>query len=118
MSETPKKRCPSCKKNKLFRVVTGGIAGFVKGSPTTVGQQAELNLKKMGKEQAQKKAEEIREDKKESRLKLPGGAKKVERPKELPWWRSGEVSGFPRDAKPLDLKKVQDVKRYIREGKK
>lgn len=65
---------------------------------TTLGQQAELNSKRMGKEQVQMKEEAAKP------------------PVELPWWRSGEVEGCPKMEKPLDLKKVKDVRRYVETG--
>ena len=119
-SEKPLKKCPSCGKKKLFKVITGGAAAIVRGNPTTFGQAAEENAKRLGKEKMALMADEYKNAKKEARLKLPGGAKKVERPKEVPppWWRDGSIEGLPKQDKPLDLKKVKDVKEYIRTGRK
>ena len=35
--------CPSCKQNKLCRIITGGIHVFVKGSPTPVNIRQDKN---------------------------------------------------------------------------
>lgn len=42
--EEPLKKCPSCKKMKLFRVVTGGLHASVKNI-NTIGQLADHNSK-------------------------------------------------------------------------
>lgn len=52
------KECPVCK-NQSLSVVLGKISGIInKGEIKTVGQLAEANAKKMGKEQLQRKMEE------------------------------------------------------------
>ena len=94
-----------------------GAAGLAKGysSVTTVGQIAELNSKRLGKEQLRKREEH------EKAIRKPIGRKgvkgtRVEKSEELPWWRSGKVAGLPKMDKPLDLSKIPDKERYIHEG--
>lgn len=87
-------------------------ASLLAGPPTTVGQQAELNTKKLGSNRM------LPEATKKNRRPLPNGASWAETPTELPWYRSGEVAGLPKMEKPLDLSKVKDVKRYIETGEK
>lgn len=45
----PTTLCPACKEEKMYRVMSGGIGGFVDRGITTIGKQAEVNSKKMGK---------------------------------------------------------------------
>jgi len=49
IDEKPKKKCPRCSKMTLNRIIFGGLPGFVKGEPTTLGQLADRNSKKLGK---------------------------------------------------------------------
>ena len=56
--DSPKKQCPKCKKNTLERLISGGCHSYVDPGVTTLGKQAEVNTKKMGKELQQKKTEE------------------------------------------------------------
>lgn len=48
MKDKTKRKCPSCKKTKLKRVI-GTPMVFIKGEPQTVGHQAERNTEKMGR---------------------------------------------------------------------
>lgn len=66
-----------------------------------MGQQAELNAKKAGKERMQMLAE------------AGGGGGK-----EVPWWRDGSVEGLPRMDKPLNLDGVKDLQKYVEVGEK
>ena len=105
----------------LFHQVYHGanFMGFVRGEPTTFGQQAELNAKRLGKEQLQLKAEAARAEMRgEYRGAVPEGAV-VERPTEdLPWYRSGEVAGLPKMEAPLKLEKIKNPTDYIMTGEK
>ena len=49
-----RKKCPSCKKHKLGRVL-GGFTAFVRQAPTTLGQLAERNTEKFGKYELEEK---------------------------------------------------------------
>lgn len=115
----PRKKCPECgAKEPAFNQVYSAPTLIVYDCPTTVGQVAEKNAKRVGKEKMALMADEYKNAKKEARLKLPAGAKKVEKQKNvpLPWWRSGEVDGLPKQEKQLDLKKVKNVRKFIQEG--
>ena len=65
-----RKKCPSCKKNTLQRVI-GRPTVFIKDSPVTIGQLAEQNTKKMGHYELEEKQrqdnKELRKAKKEAR---------------------------------------------------
>tara|TARA_B100001564_G_C20665167_1_gene683415 strand:- start:3558 stop:3896 length:339 start_codon:yes stop_codon:yes gene_type:complete len=40
--------CPSCGKNSLERIPSGGLGSFMKNSSNTIGSQADHNWSKMG----------------------------------------------------------------------
>src|SRR5579885_2787067 len=120
------KKCPSCGcrfGKKFHQVLSGGnVIGRVYGEDRarTVGQQAEINAKRLGKEQLQLLAEAQKQ-------KTPWTGptpKKGVKPKEgaaeakpqTPWWRDGSVPGLPKLDKPLKLIKIKDTKKYIEEG--
>jgi putative FmdB family regulatory protein len=64
-SDKPLKKCESCKKNSLERVVFAPHV-FVRGEPSTLGQLAEKNSRKMGHSKVQEMALKDKESKKES----------------------------------------------------
>jgi len=41
-------KCPKCHKDKLERVISGGLYGHIYQEPTTIGQQADRNWKNKG----------------------------------------------------------------------
>ena len=47
--------CPSCNKSSFRRVILEAPLAFIKGDPTSVGQLADRNTKKMGKYERQSK---------------------------------------------------------------
>lgn len=49
MSDPELKKCPSCKKVSLVKLISGGCYAKVKQEPTTLGSLAEANSKKLGK---------------------------------------------------------------------
>lgn len=51
------KKCPVCKKNKLYQDLTG-MYGFVVQDAKTIGQLAERNRKKMGRYELENKMAE------------------------------------------------------------
>lgn len=127
MSEGHPEQCPECGEsyangNGLFHqdFTASRVVGWVYGNPTTVGQQMEINARKLGKEQLEKEIET--EKAKRLPINRKGGRrplKPVEVPEGLPWYRSGEVEGLPRMEKPLDIKKFKDetqVKEYVDHG--
>jgi putative FmdB family regulatory protein len=86
----------------------------------TVGQQAEYNARKAGKEKVEAIfAEEKASRKSPSPFENLPGVKSVgkEGKAKLPWWRDGSVPGLPRKDKPVDLRRVPDKEKYIREGR-
>lgn len=87
----------------------------VQQDPTTFGQQAERNAKRVGKEVVDMMAEEYdvsnRRAKQKLGLPVPNGAEPTRqryKPKR-PWWRDSD--------KPLDVSKVKDVKKFVLESK-
>lgn len=121
MSDPSPTECPTCRAPEpAFHRVFEAPMAIVKGNPKTFGQQAELNAERLGKEQLQKRLEEW-EKPRPFTGKLPEGVKpaSVDRKEiPLPFYRSGELSGLPKMEKPLDLKKVKDVGKYIMTGEK
>lgn len=108
-------KCKSCG-GKLERLCSLPVLS-IKGQSrvNTVGQLAEQNSRKLGKEQIQL-LEEERLARPEFSGKLPEGATPVKRETaELPFWRNGE-DGAKKSDKPLDLAKVKDVQKYIKTG--
>lgn len=86
------------------------------GSPTTVGQQSEINLRKLGKYGLEDKVIAEKQKRRKFTRKLPEGATLIEPSDELPWYRSGETPGLPKRTKPLNLDKIKDVKKYVQTG--
>ena len=58
LGEDPIEVCPECKNHTLYRVILSAPIGFTSREVTTIGQLAEKNSKKMGKELVQRKTEE------------------------------------------------------------
>ena len=94
------KTCSQCGAKSPARVF--GVPNV--NTVDTVGQQAERNMKRLGREKTQLLNGTIGPAA-EARQKREDEAKK-----NAPWWRKGK-------AKPVDLRKVRDAKRYIREGR-
>lgn len=91
------RKCPACGKHKLVKLFAKPTI-YIHGI-NTVGQQAEANEKRLGKEQVQKLAEQHKQryQKNEDGLK------------EKPFYQQG--------SKPLDYKKLKDPQKYIEEGR-
>lgn len=118
-SKTFRKRhprtCPECKEKGLEHLIGGKTIGRVKGQPKTFGQQAEINEKRMGKEQMQ-----LMKEADTARMKsgwtgpVPKGAKLVQKEvsKEIPFYREG----LPDPSKPLDVTKVKNLDKYVLTG--
>jgi hypothetical protein len=115
MSEPLPERCPNCgieDETVFHQVYSGENFVFCHQEPTTFGQQAEANAKRVGKEQMEKMAEEYKEANHKAKMQnLPAGAKpmKDKYKAEKPWWRDTD--------QPLDVSKIRDTKKYILEGK-
>jgi putative FmdB family regulatory protein len=102
-SDSTKRKCKKCGEKKLRRLIGCGIDAFC-NNVTTIGQMGERNAKKAGRCKAEELAAKS-EDKKKKAQQLMGNDSG-----KRPWWRNTD--------KPLDLKKIKNVKKYIEEGKK
>ena len=95
-----RRKCPSCKKHKLSRIL-GSFTSFVRAEPTTLGQLAERNTQKFGKYEL--------DEKKRQQAK----GKNVDK-KGQPWYhKDGEAS-----QNEVFKMTPEQKKRYIQEGKK
>lgn len=99
VSDKPKKKCPLCNKVTLQRIITSAPLGFVKQDAKTLGQLAERNEKKFGKdevkerralqEEDRKRAIELKNQRAEARLpkgmsiRKPGKSKIAELPSHI-----------------------------------
>ena len=72
MKDKTKRKCPSCKKTKLKRVI-GTPMVFIRGEPQTVGHQAERNTEKMGRYELGDKEGERKESSKKEQTSLGSG---------------------------------------------
>ena len=72
MKDKTKRKCPSCKKTKLKRVI-GTPMVFIKGEPQTVGHQAERNTEKMGRYELGDKEGKRKESSKKEQSSLGSG---------------------------------------------
>jgi putative FmdB family regulatory protein len=95
-----KKKCPSCKKHKLERVL-GCFTAFARAEPTTLGQLAERNTAKFGRYELDKK--QLQQNK----------GKNVDK-KDQPWYHKGGGASQNEVFKMTPEQK----KKYIQEGKK
>lgn len=111
------KRCPACKRadgdgfGQDFSQSSNNF--IVRGQPTTIGQQAELNAKRLGKEQTRMLAEKgsLRPA---FTGKLPENAKvNTTGTGERPWFREDLGPNAPALDKPLDTSKIPDLQKYI-----
>jgi putative FmdB family regulatory protein len=110
--------CPKCKNKEKFRQVLGVPNVKVEGSAKTFGQASEENLKRLGTSGIERIKEEKEKRVSEFKGKLPKGGKLKPRPDNIvPPWRDGSM-GTPAMDKPLDIKTVKDVKKYIKTGNK
>ncbi len=117
-SEAKLTDCPGCGGKTLVRLISGGAGFVVKGSPTTLGQQAEQNARRVGKEGMEKMAEESKSRVSGWKGPIPEGARpNTTGSDRAPWFRDGSIEGLPVLDKMLDLAKVKDVAGYIAQGK-
>lgn len=124
-SEGEPEACPVCaepngeKFHQNWPVNRPGGWTYGEDHATTVGQQAQYNARRLGKEQVEKKVEESRNRKRKAAdsvwNQIPG-ARVVDPTDELPWYRDGSMPGLPKMERPLDLNQVRDVNKYIEEG--
>lgn len=114
-------RCPRCGAawGDGWRQDLTGLCGatIAYGEPTTFGQQAELNARRLGREQL-RMLEERHAQRAPWQGPVPRGASPVPAQPEPPWFRSGDVPGLERMSAPLDLASVRNVEEYVMTGKK
>ena len=82
--------CPKCKKQTLYRIITGGIYGHVYQEPTTIGQQADRNWKNKGhyeRSNAMTKMDDEARNKRESRKMI----NKMNKDKQYHYIMTGEM---------------------------
>jgi putative FmdB family regulatory protein len=117
MADAPLVSCPNCHNDKLVKQLTA--PAYCKTSKTckTVGQQAELNAKRLGASGLEMLAMEDRIAKAKGREVFKDELRKagvqgtvLDRPKETPWYRDGVSE------KPIDLTKIKDTTKYIKTG--
>jgi putative FmdB family regulatory protein len=118
MTEARPSACPSCGKKKGFGQQFTEPNAIVRGQPKTFGQAAEENAKRLGKEQMQMMAEADQE--RITGSKWTGPVPKGGRPKgtvegDIPFWRDGSLGG-PKMEKPLNPRKIKNVKKYVETG--
>lgn len=124
----PPESCPECGADESagftqkWEELNTGTWVYGEDRITTVGQQAEHNERKAGKEQTQKVFANSKTVKEEACPwgQIPGTklGKPVEGKK--PWWRDGSVDGLPAKDKPVDVSKLgsqEKIDKYIMEGK-
>ena len=62
IKDKPKKICPSCGKHGLVRVLYGGVFCSVSKDPSTIGQLADRNAKKAGRQKMSEVEAKAREN--------------------------------------------------------
>lgn len=131
-SEGMPEHCPFCltpfgdEFNQNWMVNRPG--GLCKGEDriTTFGQQSEYNRRRLGKELCAKMEAEEMAKRRGCHIKLPEGASLPSREPDdgddggggLPWYRSGDIPRVKKEEKPLKLKEVKDVEKYVMTGEK
>lgn len=89
MKDKPLRKCPSCRKNKLTRIISGGM-GFYDMTPKTLGGIADRNARDLRK----------------AGMMPPSKAKR----KPAPWWR--------KDKDKIDYDVLRNPRRYVATGEK
>lgn len=100
-------QCPSCGTNNYERLI-GCPFFFVRGEPKTLEHQAEINGKRLGREECQE-----RELKAKERVAKARGKQIPAEPK-TPWWRDGSHTNLIKSDKPLTK---EQVGKYVEEMK-
>lgn len=113
IKDKPKVRCPSCKKHKLARVIKAPY-GIVKGNITTIGQLADANTKKMGKEQVQIAEDKAKAESQKAHSIHTDGAD-YEAPEGKPWYKDGKNDLTMGDYTSMDQSRLE---RFVQTGKK
>lgn len=107
VDDKPLKLCPECKKNTLFRVITGGLGFFMSGR--TLGIVADKNSSKFSDDFKQHLKTKNRTNKQDNLSgKLPDGAEIVKTPNQ------GKINPLHKKLRKADEKQI---KTYIETGK-
>lgn len=88
----PRKKCPQCKKNKLYQVF-GVPFAIVNGSDrNTLGTLADRNVLKIGRDEISEREARREEELEQQRLNtpLPEGMSHAKRSADKAWWRKGK----------------------------
>lgn len=117
--DKPKKKCPCCGKRTLDLVLKAPFAYVTGNTGVTVGTFAERRRKELGESECQEREARKEEQKKQFRdlmaqRPLPKGMRRLDKPKEAPWWR-------PNTKGPdLSLNKLtkEQTEKYILTGEK
>lgn len=115
------KRCPCCKKHKLYQDLTGQHT-FVYGEPKTIEHQADRNSKEMGKYHLQEKTAKDRAEidkRKLDYMKQQGMvSQNTESLKDLnKTWYNPEGKNLKKELSEV-TKNKKKARKYILEGKK
>jgi len=81
--------CPVCDKPELKRVFHA-VPVFSKGSPTTVGAQAEKNEKLLGRYGLEEKRHQIKTEREAAKKKARAQLGLPEEAPKRPWWRKSD----------------------------
>lgn len=66
VSDTPLTKCPKCGEKSLYRVLLAAPSASVQSDAVTIGQLAERNAKKLGREEVQERTLKDKDSKKEA----------------------------------------------------
>lgn len=113
-SDLPLTKCPSCKKNGLFRVLTGGLGFFLTGR--TVGAVADKNTSTFSndfKSHLKNKNKTKKVDVLSSKIKNKGEVVKQEKTTEKPWYKKNQTV----TDKQLQGASPNQLTKYIETGK-
>lgn len=110
------KRCPKCRKHKLYQDLTGQHS-YVYGEPTTLGHQADRNTQNMGKYELQDRRRKEKLDTLKQRRK-PLVDKGILSPDNIdkeadPWFGKLEKK---KEKEIIEDKTFQKAHKYIMEG--
>lgn len=117
MAEAPLKTCPFCEQDVLIKLFSCPNI-FIEKEPTTLGEQAALNTKRMSKDELAEKSE-LKKLKKRQGLEEMSqkvGGKLIKKSEKLPWWRDGKTFGSIKSEKPVDTTKFSNIRKYIETG--